>query len=308
VTGGAGFIGSHLVSLLVKRGDHVRVLDNFSTGRRENLAEFSDRIELIEADAADPAVCARVCEGMNVVFHQAAAPSVPRSVADPLGSHRSNVDATLALLMAARDAGVRRFVYAASSSAYGDSDVLPKVETLPTQPLSPYAVQKLACENYCRAFYECYGLPTISLRYFNVFGPRQDPSSQYAAAIPAFIEAALNDRPPVVYGDGLQSRDFTYVDNVVDANVRAAEVKETHGEVVNIAGGRRVTILETIERIGAILHKTIHPQHEPARTGDIRHSWADITLAQQVIGYRPGVSLSEGLRRTIESYTTRQVS
>jgi UDP-glucose 4-epimerase len=302
VTGGAGFIGSHLVEHLVRQGAKVRVMDNFSTGKRENLVGFLNCIDFIEADIADPHACARACKDMEVVFHQAALPSVPKSVADPITTHRTNVQGTLNLLMAAREAGIRRFIYAASSSAYGETVTLPKTESLLPQPLSPYAVQKLTGEHYCQAFAVCYGLQTLSFRYFNVFGPRQDPASQYAAAIPAFITSMLNDRPPTIYGDGEQTRDFTYVENVVNANLLAAAASDARGQVINIAAGHRVTVNEIVSEINKLLNKNIKPLHDPPRPGDIKHSWADITLASRVIGYRPTVSLAEGLRRTVEWY------
>src|ERR1043166_8863316 len=251
VTGGAGFIGSNLAERLVQLGNRVRVVDNFVTGKRENLADVLPKIELIEGDLADPTICAQACRGVQFVFHQAALPSVPKSVANPALSHRCNLEATLALLLAARDAGVKRFIYAGSSSAYGESPVLPKVETMPACPLSPYAVQKLASENYCTVFAKCYGLETISLRYFNVFGARQDPASDYAAAIPAFVAAILRDKPPRVFGDGEQTRDFTYIDNVVEANLLAASAKKTTGEVVNIACGEHLSVNQIIERINS---------------------------------------------------------
>lgn len=302
VTGGAGFIGSHLVERLVAQGRTVRVLDNFITGKPANLAPFRDRITVVEGDIADPEVCRRACEGVEVVLHQAALPSVPKSIADPVASHRTNVGGTFNLLVAARDAGVRRVVYAASSSAYGESPTLPKVETMAPDPLSPYAVQKLAGEHYCRVFARCYGLQTIALRYFNVFGPRQDPASQYAAAIPAFITAILDGRPPRVYGDGEQTRDFTHIDNVVQANLLAVQAERVNGEVVNIASGARVTVNEVIRQVSAELGRPAKAEHVPERPGDIRHSWADIRRAESVLGYRPTLGFSEGLRRTIDWY------
>lgn len=305
VTGGAGFIGSHLVHRLVQMGRSVRVLDDFSTGKRENIAEVMGRINLVEGDMADPAVARRACEGVDVVLHQAAVPSVPKSVAAPEVSHRANVEGTFQLLMAARDAKVRRFIYAGSSSAYGESPTLPKVESMPADPLSPYAVQKLTGEYYCRAFSRCYGMQTLTIRYFNVFGPRQDPTSQYAAAIPAFVTAILHDLPPTVYGDGEQTRDFTYIDNVVEANLRAAQAPETRGETINVACGGRVTVNEIIREINKLLGKNVKPNYVPARPGDIRHSWADIRLAEKIIGYRPAVTFAEGLKRAIDWYAAR---
>jgi len=302
VTGGAGFIGSHLVEALARRGETVRVLDDFSTGRRENLAAVMDGITLIEADLNDAAALDAALDGVEVVFHEAALPSVPRSVADPIGNNRANVDGTVALLWAARRAGVKRVVYAASSSAYGDSPHFPRVETLLPAPLSPYAVAKLAGEYYCRAFWECYELETISLRYFNIFGPRQDPQSQYAAAIPRFITAILEDRPPTVFGDGEQSRDFTYIDNVVQANLHAASAStEACGKVFNIGCGRAVTVNQVIAAINRILGKNVPSNFAPARPGDVRHSDADISLAQEYLGYEPQGAFEEGLRKTIDS-------
>lgn len=323
VTGGGGFIGSHLVEGLIRRGHRVRVLDNFSTGKPANLAALRDEggspvfddkgrpipgrpVELVEGDAADPDVCVRACEGVEIVLHQAAVPSVPKSIHDPVTSHRANINATFHLLMASRDAKVRRFVYAASSSAYGESETLPKIESMPSSPLSPYAVQKLAGENYCRVFAGCYGLETLSMRYFNVFGPRQDPKSQYAAAIPAFITAILRNEPPTIYGDGEQTRDFTYIDNVVAANILAMEAPRTSGEVVNVACGEHVTVNQIIKRINESLGKSVRANHVAPRSGDIKHSWADIALAQRVIGYKPVVPFAEGLKRTIEWYAAHR--
>jgi UDP-glucose 4-epimerase len=302
VTGGAGFIGSHLVERLVRDGASVRVIDNFATGKRENIAPFLGKIEFIEGDITDRTVCAKACLGVDVVLHEAALPSVPKSVADPITTHRANVDGTFNMLLGARDAGVRRFIYAASSSAYGETPTLPKIETMQSQPLSPYAVQKLTGENYCGAFAKCYGMQTLSIRYFNVFGSRQDPTSQYAAAIPAFITAILNDQPPTVYGDGEQTRDFTFVENVVHANLLAAKALRVNGEVVNVACGEHVTVNAICGEINGALGKTVRPNHVAPRAGDIKHSWADIGLAERLIGYRPIIPFAEGLRRTIEWY------
>ncbi len=303
VTGGAGFIGSHLIAGLLERGHKVRAVDDFSSGKRANLAPFEGRIDIIEGDIADPDVCRRVCDGVRVVLHEAAMPSVPKSIADPAASHRANVQGTFNMLQAARDAGVKRFVSAASSSAYGESPTLPKIESMPTSPLSPYAVQKLTGEQYCRVFALCYGLQTISLRYFNVFGPRQDPKSQYAAAIPAFVTQILADRPPTVYGDGEQTRDFTYIENVINANLLAAEAPKTSGEIINIACGEHMTINEIIARINKLTGKSVRPNYLDPRPGDIKHSWADIQLAGEVIGYRPTVEFDDGLERTIKWYS-----
>jgi nucleoside-diphosphate-sugar epimerase len=302
VTGGAGFIGSHLVERLVRDGHAVRVLDNFATGKRENLAPFSARIELIEGDLRSTADCAQACAGIEIVLHQGAVPSVPKSVEDPVTSHEANVDGTFNILMAARDAKCRRVVFAASSSAYGDLVELPKRESARPEPLSPYAVNKLVGEYYCRAFACCYGLETIALRYFNVFGPRQDPKSQYAAAIPAFVTAILRSEPPTIYGDGEQTRDFTYIDNVVHANLLAAQAPRVAGEVVNVACGERVSVNQIIAQINKLLGKNVSPAYVPDRPGDVKHSLADITRAREVIGFEPIVPFDEGLRRAIAWY------
>jgi len=302
VTGGAGFIGSHLVERLVSEGESVRVLDNFSSGKRENIAPFASRIELIEADIRCLDDCRRACAGVEVVFHEAAVPSVPKSVADPQTSHQANVDGTFHVLLAARDAGCRRVVYAASSSAYGDLPDLPKYETACPAPLSPYAVAKLSGEHYLRAFFTCYGLETISLRYFNVFGPRQDPQSQYAAAIPAFVSAILKDEPPTIFGDGEQTRDFTHIDNVVHANMLAARASRTQGEVVNIACGENISVNQIIRQINRLLGKNIEPRYVDPRPGDVKHSLAAIDRAREVLGYEPILQFEEGLRRAIEWY------
>lgn len=302
VTGGAGFIGSHLVHRFVEAGHQVRVLDNFLTGKRENFAAVADQVDLIDGDLCRPEDCKRACDGIDVVFHQGARPSVPLSVESPEISHDVNVNGTFNILMAARDAKVKRLIYAASSSAYGEAVEPSKHEGIVPTPLSPYAVNKLVGEHYLRAFYECYGLETISLRYFNVFGPRQDPKSQYAAAIPAFVAAILRGEPPTVYGDGEQTRDFTYIDNVVHANRLAAEAKETHGEVINAACGNAVTVNQVISLINKLLGKNVAANHVPDRAGDIKHSLADISLAKKVIGYEPIVSFDEGLRQAIDWY------
>jgi len=302
VTGGAGFIGSNICKKLTSQGCFVRVVDNLLTGKKDNLAGIIDKIEFVEADMGDEQVARSAMKDIDVVLHQGALPSVPRSVDDPAVTHKHCVDATFTLLLAARDAGIKRFVYASSSSAYGDTPTLPKVETMPPQPLSPYAVGKLVGEYYCSVFYKVFGLETISLRYFNVFGPHQDPTSQYAAAIPAFVTAILKDEPPTVYGDGLQSRDFTYVDNVVEANLLAARVKQTKGEVLNIACGQAVTVNETIDIINATVGKNIKPIHTDPRPGDVKHSLADITLAQRIIGFKPAIQFKDGLQKAIDWY------
>ena len=304
VTGGAGFIGSSICRKLVSQGCFVRVVDNLLTGKKSNLAEIIDKIEFIEADMGESEVAQSAVKDIDVVFHQGALPSVPVSVDDPAATHRHCVDATFTMLLAARDAGVKRFVYAASSSAYGDAPTSPKVETMPCNPLSPYAVAKLTGEYYCSVFYKVFGLETVALRYFNVFGPYQDPTSQYAAAIPAFVTALLKDEPPTIYGDGEQSRDFTYIDNVVRANLLAAGAKETHGETVNIACGQAVTINEIIAMINKLLGKKVKPTYTDARPGDVKHSLADITAARKLIGFDPAVSFAQGLELAIDWYRT----
>jgi nucleoside-diphosphate-sugar epimerase len=306
VTGGAGFIGSHLVEALVRRGEHVRVADNLVTGRRENLKGVPN-IEFLEGDLAEPAFTRRAVEGVDYVLHQAAIPSVPRSIRDPVTSNRANVDATLHLLVAAREAGVRRIVYAASSSAYGNTPTLPKHEDMPTAPLSPYALQKLVGEQYMRLFTELYGLETVSTRYFNVFGPRQDPSSPYSGVISLFIRALLDRRPPTVYGDGEQTRDFTYVDNVVDGVLSACKAPDVAGTVINIATGGRVSLNALLDALRGILDCDTPAVYRAARSGDVRDSQADISRARRLLGYEPTVSFHEGLRRTVEWYRTTAV-
>ncbi len=302
VTGGAGFIGSNIVEALVEEGGSVRVLDNFSTGRRENLAEFLGAIELIEGSITNPATCASVCEGIDFVLHQAALPSVPRSVADPAASHEACATGTLNMLVAARDAGVKRFVYAGSSSAYGDTPTLPKVESMPTLPRSPYAVAKLMGEQYCRAFSLIFGLETVVLRYFNIFGPRQDPASQYSAVIPLFITKALTGESPTIDGDGEQTRDFTYVQNAVCANLLActADAGYVSGEVFNLGCGERISVNRLWEAIQEDTGAAVEPVHGPAREGDVRDSLASLDKIQTRMGYESTVSLAEGLRRTVE--------
>jgi UDP-glucose 4-epimerase len=302
VTGGAGFVGSNICRRLVSEGRFVRVLDNLLTGKKSNLADVMAAVEFVEADMGDSEVAQSAMKDIDVVLHQGALPSVPRSVDDPAATHRHCVDATFTLLLAARDAGVKRFVYAASSSAYGDAPTSPKVETMPPSPLSPYAVGKLVGEYYCSVFSHVFGLETISLRYFNVFGPYQDPMSQYAAAIPAFVTAILKGEPPTIYGDGQQSRDFTYVDNVVEANLLAARAKKTQGEVINIACGQAVTVNEIIDMINELLGKNVTPTYAAPRPGDVKHSLADITLARKLIGFTPTVQFREGLEKAIGWY------
>jgi nucleoside-diphosphate-sugar epimerase len=302
VTGGAGFIGSNICRKLLAQGCFVRVIDNLLTGKKENLAGIIEKIDFLEADMGDFGLARAAMKDIDVVLHEGALPSVPRSVDDPAATHQHCLNATFTLLLAARDAGVKRFVYASSSSAYGDTPTLPKIETMKPEPLSPYAASKLAGEYYCTVFYKVFGLETISLRYFNVFGPHQDPRSQYAAAIPAFVTAMLKDTQPTVYGDGEQSRDFTYVDNVVEANLLAAKAKKTSGEVINIACGQAVTVNEVIDIINKLLSKNIKPKYDPPRAGDVRHSLADISLAEEVIGYKPIVPFADGLQKSIDWY------
>jgi len=302
VTGGAGFIGSHIAEALVRRGDRVRVLDNLSTGFESNLAAVRDGIEFVEGDLVDAETVARVVEGVDCIFHEAALASVPRSVEHPLDTNAACVTGTVTLLDAARRAGVRRVVYAASSSAYGDQPQSSKRETDLPAPISPYGAAKLAAEYYCRAFAATYGLECVALRYFNVFGPRQDPGSPYSAVIPLFITAILAGRSPVIYGDGLQSRDFTFVANVVHANLLAAEVPDVAGRVLNVANGRNVNLLELIDALNALLGTDVQPVHDPPRPGDIRESMADITQARALLGYESQVDFHEGLRRSIDYY------
>jgi nucleoside-diphosphate-sugar epimerase len=304
VTGGAGFIGSNIAEALVRRGDRVRVLDDFSTGRRENLTSMPT-VEVVEGDLRDAAVVRRAVEGVDGVFHQAALRSVPRSVDDPLGSNDVNVTGTLVLLLACRESGVRRVVYASSSSVYGDDPALPKVETLPTRPISPYAVSKLAAEHYCGVFARLYGVETVSLRYFNVFGPRQNPESKYSAVIPRFLDLALRGEPLEVHGDGEQSRDFTYIDNVVDGNLLAMSVPGVSGEVFNLACGTRHSLLAIADAIGGFLGRRPERRHVAARAGDVRHTLADIGKARERLGYRPSVDFPEGMRRTCEYFVAR---
>jgi UDP-N-acetylglucosamine/UDP-N-acetyl-alpha-D-glucosaminouronate 4-epimerase len=303
VTGGAGFIGSHLAAALVQQGHRVRVLDDFSSGKRENLAAIKDDVEVLAGDCADPAVARQAARGMEVVFHEGAMPSVARSVKDPLASHRANATATLSMLVAARDAGVRRFLYAGSSSVYGDSKTLPKREDMEPCPLSPYAAGKHAGESYLRIFAGLYGMETLTLRYFNVFGPRQDPSSPYSGVISLFATSLLTGKTPVIYGDGAQSRDFTYVENVVSGNLRGMLAKGPFkGEVVNVATGHRVTLKQLLAAMAKRLGVTARADHRPARAGDIRHSLADIKKARKLLGYKPIVDFETGLARTLDWY------
>ncbi|MBN1421158.1 MAG: SDR family oxidoreductase [Planctomycetes bacterium] len=299
ITGGAGFIGSAIAERLVRDGHRVRVLDDFSTGMEERLVPIADDVEIVRGDVRDRDAVERCLRGVEVVFHEAALPSVARSVEDPLTSHDVNVNGTLTLLDAARRAGVRRLVYAASSSAYGDSAVLPKKESQPAAPLSPYAVGKLTGEYYCRIWWTLFGLPTVSLRYFNVFGPRQDPRSEYAAVIPRFVTAALSGRAAQVFGDGEQTRDFTFVDNVVDANLLAAQATGAEGGVFNIACGERISLNRLLREIGEITGKPVQAEYGPPRPGDVMHSLADISRARDILGFEPRVSVREGLDRTV---------
>ena len=303
VTGGAGFIGSNLVHALIERGASVVVLDDFSTGRRGNLAEVADRVDIIEGTITHAATCRRAAAGADYVLHQAALPSVPRSVEDPAGTHAVNVTGTVNMLVAARDAGVKRFVFATSSAVYGDIPASPKSEDMGANPLSPYAVQKLASEEYCTLFHRLYRLETVCLRYFNVFGPRQNPKSQYAAVVPAFITTYLRGEAPTIDGDGAQSRDFTYVDNVVHANRLACDAPaEAVGEVYNTACGDEVSVNDLAALIRDIVGSDLAPRHGPPRAGDVRHSLADISKAQRLLGYEPVVSFREGLEQVVEWY------
>jgi nucleoside-diphosphate-sugar epimerase len=305
VTGGGGFIGSSLVKRLLRDGQTVRVLDNFATGRRANLEEVLDDIELIEGDLQSYERVHNAVRGCDFAFHLGALPSVPRSIQDPLTSNATNVVGTLNVLLAARDEGVRRVVYASSSSLYGASTELPKREDMHPLPIAPYAVSKLAAEGYCRAFHQVYGLETVALRYFNVFGPGQDPQSQYAAVIPNFITAALDGGRPTVHGDGEQSRDFTFVDNAVDANLLAASAAGAAGEAFNIACGERTSLNDIIARLSTLAGREIESVNTDPRPGDVRHSLADISKAREVLGYAPAVDFEEGLRRTYAEFEKR---
>ncbi len=305
VTGGAGFIGSSIARALVARGDRVRVLDDLSTGKRENLADVAGSIAFIEASLAKPRLARSAVAGADYVFHQGALASVPRSIENPMGTHVANATGTLMLLDAARMAGVKRVVYAASSSAYGDQPELPKVETMLPSPLSPYAASKLAGEYYCQAFTTCYGLETVCLRYFNVYGPRQDPQSVYAAVIPRFIVAMLKGERPVIYGDGEQSRDFTFIADCVAANLLAATAPNAAGQVVNVACGERYSLNKLVALLNRILGTAIEPIYEPARRGDVRHSQASIAAARRLLGYEPRFSFEQGLRETVAWFQSR---
>jgi UDP-glucose 4-epimerase len=303
VTGGGGFIGSHLAARLVELGHDVRVIDNFSTGHRSNLNGLE--AEILEGDLQSYERAHQAVRGCEVVFHQAALPSVPRSIGDPLTTNAANVNGTLNVLLAARDEGVRRVVYASSSSVYGANTALPKREDMPALPISPYATAKLAGEGYCRSFGVAYGLETVALRYFNVFGPRQDPRSQYSAVIPNFITALLAGTPPTLYGDGQQSRDFTHVDNVVAANLLACEAPGVSGRVYNVACGAQITLSELLAHLRELIGSDVEPIHRPARVGEVRHSLADLTAARADLGYAPLVDVREGLRRTVDHFRER---
>ena len=308
VTGGGGFIGSHIVENLVRQRNTVKVIDDFSTGKRGNVEAFKNDVEIIEADLAETKNLTQFLKGTDYVIHQAAIPSVPKSILDPLKSHNANVNGTLNLLLACRDAGVKRVVYASSSSLYGDSPTLPKHESMMPNPLSPYGAQKLFAEMYCQVFTKAYGLETVSLRYFNVFGPRQDSTSQYSGVLALFIPAVLQGRRPTIYGDGLQSRDFTYVQNVVEANLLACKVPGIGGQVFNVACGERITVNSMLHQINKIVGVDISPVYAEPRSGDIKHSQADITRAREHLGYEPKVSFEEGLRATVEWYRKSLVS
>ncbi len=307
ITGIAGFIGSSLAHALLERGGQVRGIDNFATGRRENLAEILHRIDFREADLLDLKAMTSACQDVDYVLHQAAIPSVPKSVLDPLGNNRANVDGTVSLLVAARDAKVKRVVYAASSSAYGDTPTLPKHENMTPNPISPYAVAKLASEHYMTSFYRCYGLETVCLRYFNIFGPRQDPSSPYSGVLAKFITQMLAGEQPTIFGDGEQSRDFTYIDNTVDANLLACEAPaaQVAGQIINVATGRRISLNQTFNALQKLTGYSGNPKYSPEREGDIKHSLADISRAQKSLGYVPKVNFEEGLRRTVGWYHTQ---
>jgi UDP-glucose 4-epimerase len=302
VTGGAGFIGSHIVTALVERGDSVRVLDNLDTGKRANLAHLGDKVEFMEGSLIDPKAVADAVRDAEVIFHQAALASVPRSVAAPLDTNAVCVTGTVNLLDAARKAGVRRVVYAGSSSAYGNDPTPSKSEAIVPVPISPYAAAKLAAEGYCRAFTATYGLETVTIRYFNVFGPHQDPDSEYSAVIPIFVSLMLQGKRPTVYGDGLQSRDFTYVSDIVRGNLLASEAQDAAGHVINVATGQQFTLLDLIGSINRVLGTKVEPLFAAARAGDVRESLADITLARKLLKFEPRVSFDEGLERSIEYY------
>ncbi len=305
VTGGAGFIGSHIAAALLAGGARVRILDDLSTGHRENLDEIGGDIDFVRGSVADEQLLAKALENVELIFHEAAIPSVPRSVEAPRNTHVACVDGTFSLLLAAKEAGVKRVVYAASSSAYGDQPTLPKSEQMSPDPLSPYAVAKLVGEYYCRVFTRVYGLETVSLRYFNVFGPRQDPGSQYSGVVSRFISALLNNERPVIFGDGEQSRDFTYIDNVVAANLSAASAPNAAGKVINVANGQRVTLNQLLEELKQLTgHTNVTAEYREPRVGDVRHSLADISMARELLAYESRVDLREGLQRTLNWWKT----
>jgi len=308
VTGGAGFIGSNLTEALLQRGHIVRVLDDFSTGKKENLifGKGYPSLEIVEGDIRDLGTCRKAIKGMEYVFHQGALPSVQRSVEDPETSNAVNVGGTLNILLAAREKGVKRVIYASSSSVYGDTPTLPKDEEMPSNPLSPYALQKYIGEQYCRLFYQLYGLETISLRYFNIFGPKQDPNSLYSAVIPKFIDALVRDRPPVIFGDGEQSRDFTYIENVVQANLLAMSAAHLHGEAINVACGEKTSLNQLLNVLKKILRSNQSPIYEEPRKGDVRHSLADVRRAKEIINYEPKVGIEFRLKKTVEFFQKQQ--
>ena len=308
VTGGAGFVGSYLVRFLLDKGESVRVLDNFSTGKRENLEEVITKIELVEGDLNDRQAVSQAVRGADFVFHEAAIPSVPRSVEKPMESHEANASGTLVLLQEAREARVRRLVYASSSSVYGRNPELPKLETMRTEPLSPYAVAKLAAEHYCLVFHNLYGLETVALRYFNVFGPRQDPSSPYSGVVSRFIDAIVSNTPPVIHGDGEQTRDFTYVDNVAQANFAACHEAAAAGGVYNIGCQMRISVNELWNTMAELTGSHLEPKREAARAGDVPHSLADISAARQDLGFDPRIGIREGLERTLSFYIPSSAS
>lgn len=304
ITGGSGFIGSNIAEKVLDQGDFVRIVDNFSTGRRKNIEEFfgNPNFELIEGDITDIEVVKKAVKDMDFVLHQAAIPSVQRSVEDPIKSNNANINGTLNMLIASKDANIKKFVYAASSSAYGENSELPKRENLEAMPISPYALQKYAGEKYCQIFWKIYGLPTVCLRYFNVFGPKQDPNSHYSAVIPSFIKAFLNNKKPAIFGTGEQSRDFTFVDNIISANLLAAESQNGNGEVMNIALGNRTSLNELVNYLKEITGKNIEPEYKEQRKGDVMHSMADISKAKKIIGYEPLIDFKNGLLKTVEWY------
>jgi UDP-glucose 4-epimerase len=305
ITGGAGFIGSNIAEYLLKQGKPVRIFDNFSTGKEENIADFLDDVELVRGDLRDLDAVRKAAAGVEFILHQGALPSVPISVQDPIGTNDSNVGGTLNILVAARDGGVKRVVFASSCAIYGDDPALPKIEAMPSDPISPYALQKLAGEYYCRQFHQLYGLETVSLRYFNVYGKRQDPTSLYSAVIPRFLDAVFAGKPPTIFGDGEQTRDFIFVEDVVRANLAALDAKEAPGAVVNVASGDRLSINQIVSHISTILGREIHPVHEPEREGDIRHSYAETAKAESVIGFTAQTRFEDGLKKYIDWFANK---